>query len=277
MRDRRIEMMHLIKENVEKVLKLLQEKTTKEVVKIKAIKGETGLLDSKFSGMPYLPQGFEYPEDDNGPLKLLAQINFAQMPYIKGFPIEGILQFYVGCDDLYGAEFDEPTRQTGFRVVYHKVVEGDLSKLQQAPSFENLEEDCFPILEKDLKLTFTKEEEYISLDDWRFEEMFIEEYNKLSDEPIEKIYDLPDTIYNELCEGRTQGHRVGGYPFFTQYDPREGNVELEGHTVLLFQMDTDNKENGIMFGDSGVCNFFIREEDLKNYDFSNVIYNWDCF
>jgi uncharacterized protein YwqG len=44
---------------------------------------------------------------------------------------------------------------------------------------------------------------------------------------------------------------------------------------LLFQMDTDD-EVGIMWGDSGVANFFIIEEDLKNKDFSRVLYNWDC-
>ena len=32
----------------------------------------------------------------------------------------------------------------------------------------------------------------------------------------------------------------------------------------------------IMWGDVGVANFFIRPEDLKNKDFSKVLYNWDC-
>ncbi|MDE5859478.1 MAG: DUF1963 domain-containing protein, partial [Oscillospiraceae bacterium] len=32
----------------------------------------------------------------------------------------------------------------------------------------------------------------------------------------------------------------------------------------------------IMWGDMGVANFFISENDLKNLDFSKVAYNWDC-
>ena len=37
-------------------------------------------------------------------------------------------------------------------------------------------------------------------------------------------------------------------------------------------------ENGyIMWGDSGVCNFFINKDKLKNLDFSDVLYNWDCY
>jgi len=31
-----------------------------------------------------------------------------------------------------------------------------------------------------------------------------------------------------------------------------------------------------MWGDCGVGNFFINIEDLKNLDFSDVLYNWDC-
>lgn len=269
--------MNKVKENVNQVLELIKTRTLKEVVYIEAAEGETKLTDSKFSGSPYLPQGFEYPCDENGPLKLLAQLNFSQMPPIKGFTAQGILQFYVGCDDVYGAEFDDQTKQNGFRVVYHQTVEHDLSKLQQPPAFENLDDDCFPISVKDLKLTFTKSEEGMSPDDWRFDEMFIEEYNKISDEKLDKVYDLPDDIYSGICQSRTTGHRVGGYPFFTQYDPREDKDQFKDHTALLLQIDTDDTKNGIMFGDSGVCNFFIRENDLLKLDFSNVIYNWDCF
>ena len=32
-----------------------------------------------------------------------------------------------------------------------------------------------------------------------------------------------------------------------------------------------------MWGDCGVGNFFINAEDLKRLDFSNVLYNWDCY
>ena len=43
-------------------------------------------------------------------------------------------------------------------------------------------------------------------------------------------------------------------------------------------MDSEmgNEDVEIMWGDSGVGNFFISEEDLKNLNFENVLYNWDC-
>ena len=62
----------------------------------------------------------------------------------------------------------------------------------------------------------------------------------------------------------------GGYPFFTQSDPRSAD---DGE-ILLFQL---NSVKDIMWGDAGVANFFIDREALKNRDFSHVMYNWDCY
>ncbi|MCL2424330.1 MAG: DUF1963 domain-containing protein, partial [Micrococcales bacterium] len=73
------------------------------------------------------------------------------------------------------------------------------------------------------------------------------------------------------------GHHIGGYPLFTQWDPRDDNDDFAGHTTLLFQLDTDQAGGiDIMWGDMGVGNFFIEPDRLAVLDFSNVLYNWDC-
>jgi len=55
-----------------------------------------GITDSKLGGTPYLPKDFNYPTSAEGePLKLLAQLNFGQLPSLQDFPTEGISQFYV--------------------------------------------------------------------------------------------------------------------------------------------------------------------------------------
>lgn len=48
--------------------------------------------------------------------------------------------------------------------------------------------------------------------------------------------------------------------------------------MLLFQLDSDyhDSEDRVLWGDCGIGNFFINREKLKNCDFSDVIYNWDC-
>lgn len=56
-------------------------------------------------------------------MKLLAQINFADMPGLPDFPDTGILQFYISVsDDVYGLNFDDGCAQTGFCVKYFEHV-----------------------------------------------------------------------------------------------------------------------------------------------------------
>ena len=70
------------------------------------------------------------------------------------------------------------------------------------------------------------------------------------------------------------GHKIGGYPGFAQWDPRSSE---DTHDVLLFQLDSDmGTDWKILWGDCGIGNFFINWEKLKNCDFSDVLYTWDC-
>ncbi len=50
--------------------------------------------------------------------------------------------------------------------------------------------------------------------------------------------------------------------------------EEEKHNLLL-QIDSDSNLD-IMWGNVGVGNFFIQDSALKQLDFSNVLYNYDC-
>jgi uncharacterized protein YwqG len=77
------------------------------------------------------------------------------------------------------------------------------------------------------------------------------------------------------------GHKIGGYPDFTQEDVRKhssNSDQKQKPDILLFQMDTDGNETiDILWGDTGVGNFFIDESALRELDFSKVLYNWDCY
>lgn len=105
--------------------------------------------------------------------------------------------------------------------------------------------------------------------DYRFETLPIDLDEVIDAENEVEMWDL----YEEHFGG--QGHKIGGYPFFTQTDPREWEKAYQEHNILLLQIDTDD-DLGIMWGDYGVANFFITKEVLLNLDFSNVLYNWDC-
>jgi len=216
---------------------------------------------SKIGGEPYLPLDTAYPVDSNGnPLALLAQFNFAEIPNLPNFPDQGILQFYIATDDLYGMNFDDQQQQSGFKVLYFDQVIEDVKQLKQDFSDIQLDDDEYLLpFTGQYAIEFSLTMQPISTEDEGF-----------------NIGDGSDDFYEAYSENFTStGHRLGGYPYFTQSDPRGYNKAIRDY-VLLFQLDTDDAENEIMWGDSGVGNFFIHPEDLKKRDFSKVLYNWDC-
>ena len=119
--------------------------------------------------------------------------------------------------------------------------------------------------------------------DYRFENVVDAALKKAglengSDDLEDEEFDL---IYEENSYG---GHRIGGYPCFEQDDPRDVTEELRKYDTLLLQIvshtmpdASGNEETLIMFGDEGGCQFFIPREKLRARDFSDVMYNWDCY
>lgn len=255
--------------------------------------GETTVFDSKMGGVPYLPKSMEYPAVRDGeykgkPLFFLAQLNFGTLPKIPGFPTEGILQFFAGCEDdeLYGFDFDNPSDQNRFRVIYHESVITDKSKLYSEKDMPDFDNDCFP-LKGEYSLSA---EEAVSMsipvEDFRFRKALSAAYSEIFgvDFMSASENDMSgfDKALNEtICSDDFGGTRMGGYPFFAQRDPRGFNEKYAGCTVLLFQSDSENCDEGdeddyICWGDWGVANFFISPEDFTKRDFSRVMYNWDC-
>lgn len=236
------------------------EKYKLETIKISATPLENGeflqISDSKFLGKPYLPKEMEYPKDkENKPMVLWTQINFADVPVLDGYPDQGILQFFVSAEWF---DMDD------YKVVFHNNITEEFQT-----DFSFLTEEMYeesPIY-REHKLDFSKEIEYGSSEDFRFDMRFNdkdywdfqETLTKNQTEEIEKIID-------------GTGHKIGGYAYFTQADIRDCNKDLK-QDLLLLQIDTDDE---IMFGDSGVANFFINPEDLKNKRFEKAWFNWDC-
>lgn len=242
-------------------------KTMEPFVKVTLSKEAVGITSSKVGGNPYFLQNAPYPANEEGkPLHLLAQINFSEvLPFHEDFPKAGILQFYIdGYDDVLGLNFEDQTNQSRFRVIYHEQIEIDESKRMQDFSFleEEEEELYLPFLSnEEYKMLFEKSEAPVSISDFRMEQENID-FDEALWEAYEEAYP-------------SQGHKIGGYPFFTQGDPRESKA-YQDKLILLFQLDSD-EQNEIMWGDMGVGNFFISKEDLKNGNFSHVLYNWDCY
>lgn len=245
--------------------------------------GPCGLLDSKVGGLPYWDPALPYPTDSQGnKMTLLAQLNFAQLGTEAPLPRAGMLQFFIGQDDVFGIDFDQPDSQKDFRVVYHPEPDPALT-LEQIQALDlptHVEADCCTPVFQEAVFTAEKTVGYMGPEDGRFEALFREAVRAVTGEDIgEKneyqYFDRADRdyFYDQLS---TAGHRLLGYPFFTQYDPREPEGPYD---TLLFQLDSDMAEDRkdlVLWGDCGVGNFFINREDLLRRDFSRILYNWDC-
>ena len=152
----------------------LFEKSVKPFIRITGNVEKTELWDSKFGGYPYLPLGFQYPQDSSGTyLRLLAQINFEQVPNVQDFPNNGILQFYISPDDIsYGHNYKEKTNQDMFRIVYFDNINKNNSELTTNFDFLNYSNSSMLPFKNECKLIFHLDTKPVSATDISFEKIF---------------------------------------------------------------------------------------------------------
>ena len=268
-----------------------------QTVRLKPKRGKTTVFDSKMGGVPYFPKSMKYPVVREGdykgkPLYFLAQLNFGTLPKLPGFPTEGILQFFTGCadDDVYGMDFKDGQSQNGFRVIFHENVIMDTSELYSGKDMPDFGGEIYLPFKGEFLLTAEKAEPMgISTGDFRCDKIVTAAYNELFGGNVDGMWgklgirDVDKELVDAIYDSRdSTGTRMGGFPFFTQEDPRGYDEGYGKCTVMLFQSDSENggdsnsSDDEILWGDCGVANFFISPEDLAKRDFSKVLFNWDC-
>ena len=256
---------------------------TKTFAKITLTENELKITDSKVMGLPYIPKGAQIPQTANGDkMMMIAQINCDDLQGLADFPEKGILQFFVLNDEdgLLGLDFDNQTVQDSFRVIYHEKIEEfyDENELKNIYNPYNFEESYITNNNESYKMNFelTSEKE-------RFEDMFYDIFTTICKEK-ELKQTQEDWLYRKLLNfmqySENYYSQCDGFAFFTQEDPREYNEEYKKFDTVLFQLNSEFDENTrnwkVCIGDAGVINFFINREKLKNKDFSEILYNWDC-
>ena len=241
---------------------------------------EIKITDSKIEGIPYIPKGKKIPTNSKEQqFMFLAQINCEDLKGLEDFPQEGILQFWVLGEDLLGLDFDDYTNRDGFDVIYYEKIEDYYSEDEFKEMYNPYKFDLkymeILIASEPCKMKFSLEKQKESFNyellDNLFKEVLEEESlgfnekDKLYEE-VEKVYD--DEFYEEIV-----GTKCNGFPYFTQWEPRD-DKQMKEYDTSLFQIDSGKE---VMIGDSGVMHFFINREKLKNKDFSDVFYHWDCY
>lgn len=223
--------------------------------------------ESKVGGLPYWPLDMSWPTAPDGRnLFFLAQLNFAEMPPLPPFPTQGIVQFFIHDDDLYGMDFDDGENPDTFRVIFHESVVETKTLLHTKTPSQQPDESLLPHHpDESYPLIFGLGQEVVPVTDYQFYQHFGADFFRQFGE---KEWDVMSELEKTL---RAQGHKVGGYAYFTQDDPRKKDDPM----LLLFQLDSDQVMD-VMWGDMGVGHFFIREKDLIARNFSRVLYDWDC-
>jgi len=188
-------------------------------------------------------------------MHLLCQLNLSECKEICGLlPQSGILQFFISPSEgnAYGMNWEAPTEQKNWRIVFHEQTEEGLSADQikeiAAPECEYAES---PIL-KSTALEFSLSPSYIKSDDYKMD---------------------------QLVKDAAKENYMLGYPSFVQYDVRSYMPKEEAtyFDTLLLHLDSLSADGKIMcWGDMGCANFLINSEALKRCDFSKVLYTWDC-
>ena len=92
-----------------------------------------------------------------------------------------------------------------------------------------------------------------------------------------KLKDKTINAIDEILNQHQSTSHLGGYPFFTQNDPRYHEEKLQD-AVLLFQLDSEGHAEGvdILWGDAGVGAFFISRQALQARQFDQAWFHWDC-
>jgi uncharacterized protein YwqG len=221
---------------------------------------QIGMTVSKLGGFPYLSYTFTYPCDENDiPLLFIAQINFAESPPLKNYPNTGILQFFIssiGAQECTVRYLPPPESDQ-----LEWVGESDLKLLMEVNAPGRLLDN--PI-KRPGKLHFELSQAPPNTTNFHFDRLF-------GNSDWVKNVTLYRT-YKQWVRPSCYHHRLGGYGYFVQGDPRRecsydpSFPEFE----ILLQLNSDEENFGLRWGDCQEICFFIRPQDLKNLDFSRV-------
>lgn len=222
----------------------------------------------RIGGPVWLAEGQEWPLSPQGqPMEFLAQLDFAAMPALPGFPQSGVVQVFLPTDDdLMGMNHNDPaastvavlSRPNGVGMVRHDNLAAAEAQERVSPFIGETARREGVSLEPDA-LTMP-----IANEHWQVHHRLEGHYRREGFARWEALLDDLSTPPN--------AHHVGGYPVFVQSDFRAAGRRDDYDTCLLRLISDEH----LQWGDVGEANLLIRAEDLAAGDFSRVIFWWDC-
>jgi uncharacterized protein YwqG len=235
---------------------------------------ELTLGQSKIGGQPDLPKNIEWFKEDNGKrLSFIGQINLSEVTEFdryKSLPSQGLLYFFYSAKaDAWGFDIKDKDK---FKVFYY---DGPLEELQRKEFPADLVESS---RYKPCKLSFQSS---VSLPNWGQDYVSKQLNKKEIDKYLEateylninveqnKLLGHSDNIQGPMelqCQLVTNGLYCGDETGYN--DPKAKELKKGADDwILLFQVDSNYEESGMIWGDAGMLYFWIRKDDLKNKRF----------
>lgn len=260
-----------IKKLMDQVYNEFFDKTKKQSIRlVPGTKGNSDTdmskrTDTKFGGMPYWPADEEYPKSGGDPMIMIAQLNFNKLPKLDGYPTSGLLQIFIDNFESY-----QTTSKDEIKIIYHESTVSADKMLADIPRSTLTEKDSsiegvyFPTPKLEYQCMTSADEQCTKI--------LTEIVNRVCDFNLKRWWEMPDKYYKILNDQwKSWGCRIGGHPYFTQYDVRTNSEMFDN---LLLELDS---EAGMMWGDCGVANIFTSSKNLRDKKFdTDVYYTWDC-
>ena len=244
---------------------------------------------SKFGGFPSVPTDFAWPrykaenldgEFGDRPLSFLCQINLEEISAFDKeslLPHKGMLLFFYEQDSFrWGFSPDD---KGCARVYYFE----DVSVLVPLAPPEDLKDE-FKVIE--FNLSFKSRDSYPSFEeaslhpevelDWDDWDEYLENCGYGLECERHKLLGFADLIQSEMlteCERTSRGIDCGEPESYDNIpeEVKEDIKKVATDWILLFQMASiEYKDFELMFGDVGNLYFYIRKQDLKDRNFSNI-------
>lgn len=256
-------------EKLKNLIDCISEKTKQDCYVIDIIDEKPGITDDKIGGIPYIPIGEDFPVDQNGNiLALLLQVNCEHID-LEGWPKEGILEIFTD------SELDYPS---SCEIRLFK------KDLPYRIDFPQIDFDYFIVTNKDgFKIKLTKDYCTMPIEDFRFDKIIEEISEDILGQKIYNIFGIQEAFpeekdFYDAYIKNTKHHNItiGGYPGFTQEDPREYEEEFKDKLYCIFKLDSAEDFHKFDVGDAGIFCTFINFDQFKNCNFDDAQNTWDC-
>jgi len=237
---------------------------------------------SKLGGLPDLPANYNWPRNNGKFLPFVAQIRLSEISLYDTthiLPKSGMIYFFYDFLVLPNGYDSEDFGE--WRVIYHPN-ESEQFTRTNIPSELKDADSYGPAQLQVCRMTFLAKDTF---PDWGANEIYqlfgrenLACYNNILDRIVERNLSIPREKQDNL-------HHIFGYPEPIQpvdmkkicqnvsenlYVHAQNFDVLSENWKLLLQLDSDEENTDMLWGDNGRIYFWIRQKDLESHSFGNV-------